>query len=639
MKKLNIGIIAHVDAGKTTLTENILYLGGAISKTGRVDKGDTTTDSMAVERRRGISVRAAAASFEAGSIVYNIIDTPGHVDFVAEVERSLAVLDGVVLVISAVEGLQSQTRILMDTIREFGIPAVIFINKIDRKGADAVGIARQAGEYMGGRYVLTGRVTDSQKLFLFPEEEFMAQNGEILCSHDEGLLAMFVENKPISSELFYEKLYNYTRLGEIYPIFFGSALYGVGCAELFQALPVFLLAKEHDCNTPLSGVVFKVDTSGAERLVYVRFYKGSLKLREMVAYNGKEEKITRLSKLEGSKVVKCSMLEAGDIGIVYLKGLRVGDVLGETPPNIRKVSFARPTLNVEVMAGQPEQKRVLYEALVQLADEDPLLNLFSGNKLNLRLFGEVQKEILAELIQERCGIDVVFSETRTIYMETPSIKASIVAPIYRNRTPFAAGVGFSINPLNRGNGLKYIPKVSLGNLTKPFQNAVEEAVYETCKHGIFGWEITDCEIVFDYSDYDSPCSTPSDFRDIVPPVLMEAFAQSEMILLEPYLEYDLRIAAGAVSKALYDLSAMGAKIDDINPIGEMVRFTGTIPADACKSYGTKVSSYTEGLGIWLTKFKGFQDTLFEQSKVNVGEINPAANKAVYLLQKLGAQQA
>ena len=638
MKKLNIGVIAHVDAGKTTLTENILHIGGVIAKAGRVDKGDTTTDSMDVERRRGISVRAAAASFEAGGALYNLIDTPGHVDFVAEVERSLAVLDGVILVVSAVEGLQSQTRILMDTIRAFGIPTVIFINKIDRMGADAVKVAKQAGEYMGGRYVLTGRITDAQELHQLCDDDFITQNSDVLYNHDDALLARFVENKPISSEMFYEKLYKYTRNGEIYPVFFGSALYGVGCRELFHALPHYLPAIEHDVTAPLSAVVFKVDSSGAERLAYIRLYQGRLTLREMVVCNGKDEKITRLAKLVGSKVVGCSLLEAGDIGIAYIKGLKVGDVIGESSSNIRKVSLALPMLNVEVLPPQAEQKRALYEALVQLADEDPLLNLSSGKKLSLRLFGEVQREILSELLQERYGIGVMFSEPRTVYMEAPSQRSKALAPIYRNGTPFAAGAGFTIHPLPRGSGLKYVPKVSLGELTKPFQNAVEEAVYETCKRGLYGWEITDCEVVFDYADYDSVYGTPSAFRDLVPVVLMEAFSQTEMILIEPYLHFELRITTGAVSKALYDLSMMGATVDETNLAGEMVLIVGTIPADTCRSYGAKVSSYTEGLGVWLTKFMGFRNTPFHENKVNDGEINPAANKSKYLLQKSGAIQ-
>lgn len=637
MKKLNIGIIAHVDAGKTTLTENILHLGGVIAAAGRVDKGNTTTDSMDVERRRGISVRAAAASFAKDSVLYNLIDTPGHVDFVAEVERSLSVLDGVVLVVSAVEGLQSQTLVLMDTIRSFGIPAVIFINKIDRMGADALAVAREVGEYMGGRYVLTQRIDENGGLVCLHDDEYMKQNNEVLYNHDEELLTRFVENEPITVDLFFDRLYQHTRGGEIYPVFYGSALNGVGCRELLAALPRYMPAKEYESNEPLSAMVFMVNTAGTERLTYLRIFAGVLKIRETVTYKGKDEKVTRLSKLEGSKIVPCAALEAGDVGVLYLKDLKVGDIIGEYPLHVRSVSLARPTLNVEAAAKQPEQKRALYEALMQLADEDPLLNVSSGKRLNLRLFGEVQKEIIAELLRERYGIEAVFSESRTVYMEAPSVETRVIYPIYR-RAFFPAGAGFTIKPLPRGSGLTYTAKISLGELTKHFQNAVEEAVYDVCKRGIYGWEVTDCEIIFDYSDFDSVNGTPSAYRDLVPLVLMECFAQAGMVLLEPYQFFELRLPASGVSRALYDLNRMAADIGEMSGHDENVKITGVIPADACKGYGLKISSFTEGRGVWLTRFKGFADTPFSQEKVNTDEINPAANQSIYLMQKLGAIQ-
>jgi len=634
MKKLNIGIIAHVDAGKTTLTENILFLGGVISKTGRVDKGDTITDSMAVERRRGISVRAAATTFVSNGIMYNLIDTPGHVDFVAEVERSLAILDGVVLVVSAVEGIQSQTRVLMDTICAFGIPAIIFINKIDRVGADALGVATDVGKYMGGCYAMLQSINEGNILAL-SNEELMIRNSEMLYEIDEELMTRFINNQSISCELFIEKLIKYTHQGKIYPVFFGSALNGVGCKELFDALTIFMPVCEYTTDGSLSALVFKVDTSIAERHSYIRLFAGCIKLRDIILHKGIDEKVTRLARLEGNKVVSCNALEAGDIGVMYLKGLKAGDVVGEAPPTAHKVSLARPTMVVEVIPQRPEQRRALYEAFVQLADEDPLLGLSSGKKLSLRLLGEVQKEIITEILSERFSINVNFSEAQTVYMETPTTEASSIFPIYK-LVHFAAGVGFTVKPLPRGSGMKYIAKVSLGELTRNFQKAVEESVYETCKNGIYGWEITDCEIIFDYSDFDSVNGTPSAYRDIVPLVLIEAFAKAGMSLLEPYLNFELRVPPDAVSRALYELSRMDATIIDTNPAEEFVCITGEIPADKCKNYSAGVGAYTEGRGVWITKFNGYRNTEFMDKKINHDEINPASNKALYVMQKLGA---
>jgi len=638
VKKLNIGIIAHVDAGKTTLTENILFLGGVIAKAGRVDKGDTQTDSMAVERRRGISVRAAATSFCRGGIKFNLIDTPGHVDFVAEVERNLAVLDGVVLVISAKEGLQSQTRILMDTIKARRIPAVIFINKIDRMGANVEKVVQDANDYMDGRLIATQRITTDDKIFNFDDYEFMEAAADTLYSHDDYLMAKFVNGEEITSSDFYNRLMFYTRSGSLYPVFFGSALYGIGVENLLDSLPNYLPVTDGDSASQLSAVVFKVDNSGKERLVYLRLFSGSIRVREVVNYRGKAEKITRLAGLINGKLSVANTIEAGDIAVLYFKDLMVGDILGE--PNLDAAvlgyHLGRPTLNVEIIPTNAEQRRGLYEALELLADEDPMLGLSAENALTVQLFGEIQMEILREILIERYSIATEFTSARTIYMEAPTQAASAKMTI--GETFFRAGVGFSITPLPRGSGLEYIAAVPLGELTQSFQAAVEEAVLTTCKQGLFGWEMTDMRIVFDHSDYDSVTSTPAAFRDLVPLVLMQAIANAEMTLLEPILDYELRIPVESASKAMYDLRMMDATIDNTNTtMGDTFTIMGQIPADVCRGYGAKIGSYTEGRGVFLTKFSGYRTTPFEETKVNDGRINPASNPALYVMQKLGAR--
>lgn len=639
MEKLNIGIIAHVDAGKTTLTENILYLGGVVSKVGRVDKGDTQTDSMDIERRRGISVKAAATSFIKDNIKFNIIDTPGHVDFVAEVERSLQVLDGVVLVISAKEGLQSQTRILMDTIIAQGIPAAIFINKIDRMGADAQRVAEDASAYMGGCFVFTQKIGENGEILPLSHEE-MVEGGDALYLLEDKLLESFINAEEITPERFYSGLTRHTKQGNLYPVFFGSALYGIGVQQLHDQLPLFLPFSPSDSDAALSGVVFKISNVGAERLVYIRLFQGSLHLRKMVEHGGKEEKITRLAGLADGKVVSCGVIEAGDIGILYSKDMKVGDVLGEPWRGIRHVQLARPTLNVEVLAANPQQSRQLYEALTNLADEDPLLDLSMGRKLKLivKMFGEVQKEILQEQLIERFGINAHFSKASTIYMEAPTVPAFAIAPFF-NGTPFRAGIGLRIKPLPRGSGLQYISEVSLGDLSKAFQNAVEEAVFETCKRGVYGWEITDAQVIFDFSEYDSVTSTPSDFRNLIPIVLMKASARAEMVLLEPFLLFELRIPSQSISRALGDLQKMDAIISQTTtlPDDDFIQITGKIPADNCRDYGARIGGYAEGRGVWITKFHSYDDTSFDSAKVNEDEINLATNMSLYILHKSGAR--
>ena len=637
MKKLNIGIIAHVDAGKTTLTENILYLGGIIAKAGRVDKGDTRTDSMAIERRRGISVRAAATSFCRDGIKFNLIDTPGHVDFVSEVERSLAVLDGVVLVISAKEGLQSQTRILMDTIKARQMPAVIFVNKIDRMGADIAQVVEDADIYMDGRLVTTQHITADGQINSLTESELMKTAADTLYSHDDDLMEKFVNNDAITSQDFMDSLTHNARMGRLYPVFYGSALYGIGVESLLDSLPHYLPIAGNSAS-PLSAVVFKVDNSGKERLAHVRLFGGSLKLRELVNYRGKAEKITRLAELTDGKLIAANTVESGDIAVLYFKDLMVGDILGPGESNkiTERVRLGQPTLNVEVLPINPEERRALYDALVLLADEDPMLSLNAEHHLTVRLFGEIQMEILREILAERYAIAAEFTAVRTIYTEAPTLPASAKIPI--NKTFFRAGVGFSITPLPRGSGIEYVTAVSFGELEKSFQTAVEEAVYEACKNGLYGWEITDMRVAFDYSDYDSVTSTPASYRDLVPLVLMNALKDANMALLEPIMDFELQVPDTSVSKAMYDMQMMNAYAYNTAAIpGGMISITGQIPADTCRGYGAKVGAYTEGRGMFLTRFHGYKETGFADDKVNHGRVNPAANSGLYVMQKLGAR--
>jgi len=615
LKILNIGILAHVDAGKTTLTENILHLSGIISRKGRVDNGDTQTDNMEVERRRGISVRASTTSFVRNGIKFNLIDTPGHVDFVAEVERSLQVLDGVVLIISAVEGLQSQTRVLMDTIMAHKIPTIVFINKIDRSGADMIKTAKEAGLYMGNRFVY-----DS--------------NEDALISLDDTLMEKYINNEIIPKELFQSRLAEYSKNGSLYPVFFGSALHGDGVEALLDAIPVYLPLYNGDSNAPLSGIVFKIDHTSGEKHVYVRLFAGSLYVRDKIVYQGKEEKVTRLAGLDNGKIIRADVIKAGDIGILYLKDMKVGDVIGTLWEGIKKAELGRPTLRVELQPQQPENKRALYEALLILADEDPILGLSPGDTLTLNMFGEIQIEILEEILIERYNIPIQFLQQRTIFMEQPTKMSKAVIGLNKDHF-FRAGLGFTIEPLPQGSGLIYETKVSYGDLFLSFQKAVEEAVLDTCKNGLYGWEITDTKISLIYSEYDSVTSTPSDYRNLTPMVLMEAFSSAEMILLEPVLYYELRVPESSAGKALYDLNRKGAIIDDTYTTEDELVVNGLIPADNCKNYSIQVASYTEGRGLFITKFHSYKPTDFDENKINKEAINIATNQSLYKMHKLG----
>jgi ribosomal protection tetracycline resistance protein len=330
---LNLGILAHVDAGKTSLTERLLFAAGAIDEVGRVDDGTTRTDSLALERRRGITIKTAVASFVVGDVQVNLIDTPGHPDFIAEVERALAVLDGAVLVISAVEGVQVQTRLLMRTLRRRRVPTLLFVNKIDRAGADDGRVLDEIATRltpaiieMGARCDLgTSRATVTP---YGPADETHAERlVELLGAHDDALIAAYLDGAGIPYDRLRGELARQTSEAIVHPVFFGSAITGAGVDPLIAGIAE-LLRPRRDVDGPASGVVFKIERGpAAEKIAYVRMFAGSVQARDRVQIGGTDgAKVTSLEVFAGGEAVSRPSLDAGQIGKLWgLATAQIGD--------------------------------------------------------------------------------------------------------------------------------------------------------------------------------------------------------------------------------------------------------------------------------------------------------------------------
>ena len=338
MKKIiNIGIVAHVDAGKTTITENLLYYSGAIKSVGRVDLGNTQTDSMELERKRGITIKSSTISFNWNNVKVNIVDTPGHVDFISEVERSLSVLDGAILVISGVEGIQSQTRILFETLKELNIPTIIFVNKLDRIGANFNKVFEDIKKNMSNKVVRLQEVYDVGSKAVYIKKLFdtcMINDDaiDVLSDLDEAFLERYIGGIEPDKEEIQEKLSLYASEGSLYPVFCGAAAIGLGVEDLLDGICSYFPFAGDDCESDLSGVVFKIErTSKNEKKVYVRLFGGKISVRDKIQVPNKEiaEKVKKINRLENGGVVEAQRIEAGDIGILYgLTSFQVGDVIG-----------------------------------------------------------------------------------------------------------------------------------------------------------------------------------------------------------------------------------------------------------------------------------------------------------------------
>lgn len=642
MHTLNLGILAHVDAGKTSLTERLLHTAGVIDEIGSVDDGNTQTDSLALERQRGITIKSAVVSFPIDDITVNLIDTPGHPDFIAEVERVLNVLDGAVLVISAVEGVQAQTRVLMRTLRRLRIPTLIFVNKVDRGGAQEEFLLRSISEKLTPAVIAMGSV-DGQggrdarcTPYTGADPGFTDRLAELLTDHDDALLAAYVENAaPLPYRRLREGLAVQTGQALVHPVFFGSAITGVGVDALVGGVRELLPASTGDAEGPVSGTVFKVERGpGGEKIAYVRMFSGTVRIRDRLPFgrsDGRaggrgggrgEGKVTAISVFDSGSVLR--EVEVGAGRIAKLRGLgdiRVGDTVGEPDTTGPGNWFAPPTLESVVVPCVPESRGALHFALTQLAEQDPLINLRQDGirkEVSVSLYGEVQKEVIQATLADEFGIDVTFRETTTICLERPNGSGAAYEIIDQDPNPFLATVGLRVDPAPIGSGIEYRLEVELGSMPYSLMRAVEETVMETLRQGIHGWQVTDCAVTMTHSGYwprqshshavfdKSMSSTAGDFRNLTPLVLMNALKQAGTTVYEPMHRFRLELPTDLLGPVLPVLAHLGAVPGTPAPHGAVCVLEGEIPAARVHGLQQRLPALTRGEGVLESEFDSYR---------------------------------
>ena len=464
LRTLNLGVLAHVDAGKTTLTERLLHVAGAIDAIGSVDRGTTQTDSMALERQRGITIRAAVVTFTLDGTTINLIDTPGHPDFIAEVDRSLRVLDGAVLVVSAVEGVQAQTVVLMRALERLRVPTLVFVNKIDRAGADPERVVAAIGERLTPSAVVLGSVRDAGRrsaavVPLAGDDRLLDAVVEHLVDHDEALFAAVVDDRRPAPEDLWAAVATQTAAGQVHPVLFGSAITGAGVAELVAAVTTLLPAAGDDADGPVSGSVFKVDRArSGEKVAYVRMFSGTVRRRDRLDLgHGRSATVTAVRVYEHGAAVERPAVRAGEIAqLSGLAGIQVGDTIGTLDGRPAGGVFAPPTLETAVVARDPAQKAALHAGLTELAELDPLIDLRQDDlrqELFVSLYGEVQKEIIEQTLHADFGVEVDFRETSTICIERPIGSGEAVERMGKRGNPFLGTIGLRVEPAPVGSGL------------------------------------------------------------------------------------------------------------------------------------------------------------------------------------------
>ncbi len=613
---LNLGILAHVDAGKTTLTERLLFGAGVIDEPGSVDHGTTQTDSLELERQRGITIKSAVVSFAIGYVRVNLIDTPGHPDFIAEVERVLSVLDGAVLVLSAVEGVQSQTPVLMRALQRLRVPTLLFVNKLDRAGADVDRVLE----------AIKARLTPA----IVPVSATREQLTEVLAERDNALLAAYVDDEEsVSDTQLRRALAAQSRAALVHPVFAGSAKTGAGVESLSAGITELLPAHSGDSDGAVAGMVFKIERGAAgEKVAYVRMYSGAVRVRDRVRFGREhEDKVTAISVFESGTDTRRDCVSAGEIARLWgLADVRIGDVLGERDAPVSDGrQFAPPTLESVVVPADPRDEARLRTALSQLAEQDPLIGVradATGRELSVSLYGEVQKEVIEATLARDYGIAVTFRETTTIYVERPAGSGEGLEILNTDENPFRATIGLRIERAPAGAGVAFLLDVDTRTVplyaykrAEAFGHHMEQYVRETLQEGLHGWQVTDCVVTMMRCGYSvpdgppsarGPLSTPADFRKLTPIVLMEALADAGTIVCQPMVRARADVPVAAVGAVLPALARLDAAVEAPSLDGTRATIEAELPAAKVHELERQLPALAAGEGVLETTFAGYR---------------------------------
>lgn len=588
MRNIVCGVCAHVDAGKTTLSEAILYKTGAIRKLGRVDNQDAFLDNFQVERERGITVFAKQAVFSLGERQVTLLDTPGHVDFSAEMERTLQVLDYAILVISGSAGVQGHTKTLWRLLKEYQIPVFLFVNKMDMPDTDREEILEQ----------IRHQLSDNCVAFDTKEESEWAEN---IAMCDEEALAQFLETGALEHSLIADLIAK----RKVFPCFFGSALKLNGVDEFLSGLCEYLKDKQYPDS--FGARVFKItrDSQG-NRLTHLKVTGGQLQVRSLIQGVDWEEKINQLRVYSGEKYETIDTAFAGDVVVAMgLSRVQIGEGLGVEEG--KTVSLLEPVLSYRILFDGIDPMQMLSK-LKTLEEEEPALSIVWEEELreiHAKVMGEVQIEILQRLITERYDVEVEFGDGRIVYKETIANRVEGVGHFEPLR--HYAEVHLLLEPAERGSGLTFETAVSEDQLERNWQRLILTHLEEKVHRGVLtGSAITDMKIILVGGRAHQKHTEGGDFRQATYRAVRQGLMQAESVLLEPFYEYTLEVPESMVGRAMTDLERLGCSFTVPSMENGNAALTGQGPVRMLKNYQKEVSAYTKGMGQISLRLKGYE---------------------------------
>jgi ribosomal protection tetracycline resistance protein len=588
-----IGVLAHVDAGKTTFAEQLLYHTKSIRQRGRVDHKDTFLDSHEIEKQRGITVFADQAIMNYKDSNYYLIDTPGHIDFSPEMERSIQVMDYAIIIISAVEALEGHTETVWQLLRKHHVPTFFFINKTDRVGANVQKVIEKICSNLTDDVCA---VTDSYQVGEMREELI-----EFIAERNESLLDFYME-KGYQKDLWLQTFQEMIKDGRIFPCASGSALQDIGIDSFLEKLDQ-LTVTDYRNEEPFSGRVYKIrhDENGA-RITFIKALSGTLKVRDEISYGKVDgeiiEKVTQIRIYNGNKYKTTDYVSAGDIfAVVGLTESSVGDGLGSL--NERITYEMIPTLKSKVIFDPSINLKEALHCFKMLDREDPSLNVTweeSLQEIHIHVMGTIQLEVLQQLVMERFSLIVSFEDPEILYRET--IESKVYGYGHFEPLGHYAEVHLRIEPAERNSGMHFKSVCHTDDLSVGLQNLVGQHLFERDHHGLLtGMPLTDVEITLLTGRAHNKHTSGGDFREATYRALRQGLEKSNNILLEPFYQYKIKVELEMMGRVLSDIQAAHGTFDAPLTEGNKAIITGIVPVDTFLNYSTQLASFTQGRGM------------------------------------------
>ncbi len=586
MKKIAVGILAHVDSGKTTLSEALMYCSGNLNKLGRVDHRDSFLDTFALERERGITIFSKQAVLPYKDVEFTLLDTPGHVDFSAETERTLQVLDYAILVISGTDGVQSHTLTLWKLLRRYGVPCFLFVNKMDMDGADRELVL----------YQLKKRLSDA--CVAFDDTELL----ENIALCDDALLAKFENDALTKSDII-----GAIRQRKLFPCMFGSALKLDGVEEFLDCLYQYTAMPRY--GKDFAAKVYKIgEDAQGNRLTYLKLTGGTLKVREVLQSekNKSAEKVNQIRVYSGNKFTAVDSVEAGAVcAVTGVSFTRSGDGLGAE--DNADLPVLEPVLTYSVELPEKIDAHTALAKLKILEAEDPQLNVSWNERLEeiqLRLMGEIQLEVLKSVIEKRFGFAVNFGKGNIIYKET--IENTVEGVGHFEPLRHYAEVHLLLKPAKRDSGLHIRTECREDMLDKNWQRLILTHLFEKTHVGVLtGSPITDMEIILMSGKAHAKHTEGGDFRQATYRAVRQGLQSAKSVLLEPIYEFTLEVPTENLGRAMADIQRMSGSFQPPESNEEFSILTGTAPVSEMRDYAGEVVRYTRGRGKLLCALKGY----------------------------------